>query len=451
MLYAITDIESTGGTKGTDKITEIAIYLFDGKEIVDEFHTLVNPQRPIQPFVVKLTGITDSMVKDAPTFPEIAKRIVEITEGAIFVAHNVSFDYLFLRTEFKSLGYDFNRKRLCTVNLSRKIIPGHQSYSLGKLTDDLGIGLNGRHRADGDALATVELFKVLLENDEEGLISPSKIGLKFKSAIPIEVLSELPMETGVYTFYNADREIIYIGKSKNIHDRVFSHLGNLKTSKAVQMVAEMVDVTYELTGSDLLAQLHESYEIKKNQPKYNKAQRRVKEGFGVYSSLTVDGYYEIRIRKVDNEAPLVSFTTERQAANFLNVKVHEYKLCNCLTGISSRGRSCLHHQMNLCKGAGVKEETIEKYNQRVIKMLSTISFENPNFLMLTEGRTEHETGVVVVQHGVFRGFGYTETNLAKTQEDFMNAVTPYFDNSDARKIIQDFLRKGKGFKVLDLV
>lgn len=450
MLYAITDIESTGGTKGTDKITEIAIYLFDGEKIVDEFHTLVNPQRSIQPFVVKLTGITDDMVKDAPTFPEIAKRIVEITEGAIFVAHNVSFDYLFLRSEFKSLGYDFNRKRLCTVNLSRKIIPGHKSYSLGKLTDDLGIGLNGRHRADGDALATVELFKVLLDNDEEGLIAPNKTGVKFKSAIPIETLSELPMETGVYTFYNTDGEIIYVGKSKSIHDRVFSHLGNLKTNKAIQMAAEMVDVTYELTGSDLLAQLHESYEIKKHQPKYNKAQRRVKEGFGIYSSLTEDGYYEVRIRKVNKEAPLVSFTTERQATKFLNAKVHEYKLCNCLTGISSRGRSCLHHQMNLCKGAGVKQETIEKYNQRAVKMLSSISFENPNFMMLTEGRVEGETGIVLVQHGVFRGFGYVETKAAKTQADYINAISLYFDNRDARKIIEDYLKKGKDFELVAL-
>lgn len=446
MLYAITDIESTGGTKGTDKITEIAIYLFDGEEIVKEFHTLVNPQRPIQPFVVKLTGITDDMVKDAPTFPEIAKDIVDITEGAVFVAHNVSFDYTFLRAEFKSLGFDYERKRLCTVNLSRKIIPGHKSYSLGKLTDDLGIGLNGRHRADGDALATVELFKILLENDEEGLISPDKTSVKYKSNIPIETLSELPMDTGVYYFYNENKEIIYIGKSKNIHDRVFSHLGGLKSKKSILMASEIVDVTYELMGSDLLAQLHESYEIKKHSPKYNVAQRSVKQSFGVYSGLAVDDYYEIRVKKITNDSPLIGFATQKQADKYLNAKIHEYNLCNCLTGISSRGRSCLHHQLNLCKGAGVKEETKEIYNSKVVKMLSAISFEKPNFMMVFEGRKEDEKGVVLIQYGVFKGFGFVSAE--GTQEDYLNCIIPQFDNTDARKIIQQYLGKTKGFELV---
>ena len=202
MLYAITDIESTGGTKGTDKITEIAIYLFDGDKIVKEFHTLVNPQRAIQPFVVKLTGITDDMVRNSPTFTEITKDILDITDKATFVAHNVSFDYNFLRAEFQSLGIDFTRNKLCTVNLSRKILPGHESYSLGKLTEDLGIGLHGRHRADGDALATVKLFKILLENDESSLIEPNKNFISQKHNIPIEVLGGLPLEVGLYYFYD---------------------------------------------------------------------------------------------------------------------------------------------------------------------------------------------------------------------------------------------------------
>ena len=449
MLYAITDIESTGGTKGTDKITEIAIYLFDGENIVREFHSLVNPQRPIQPFVVKLTGITDDMVKNAPTFPEIAKDIVDITEGAVFVAHNVSFDYLFLRSEFNSLGFDFARKRLCTVNLSRKILPGHKSYSLGKLTDDLGIGLNGRHRADGDALATVELFKVLLENDTEGLITPNTSSIKNKSNIPIEVLSELPMEVGVYSFYNADHEIIFIGKSKNIHDRVFSHLTNLKSKKAIQMASEIVDVTYELTGSDLLAQLCELYEIKKNGPKFNLAQKRVTEKFGVFSGITSDDYYELRVRNIDKDSPLRGFSTQKQADKYLNTKVHEYELCNCLTGKSARGRSCLHHQLNLCKGAGVKEETIDTYNKRVLKMLANISFNKPNFIIICEGRVENERGVVLIQHGVFKGFGFV--NVDKSEEEYINCITPYFYNTDVQKIIESYLMKNKPVELIEIL
>lgn len=449
MLYAITDIESTGGPKGADRITEIAIYLFDGEKIIDEFQTLVNPERRIMPFVVNLTGINDEMVKDAPTFPEVAKRIIEITEGAVFVAHNVGFDYSFIKREFKSLGYDYNRKRLCTVNLSRKLIPGHASYSLGKLTDELGISLNGRHRAAGDALATVELFKILMTNDEDGLIDPRKASAKLNSNVPIDVLTELPTETGVYYFYNAVGDLIYIGKSKNIHDRVFSHLGNVKTKKAIQMAAEITDVSYELTGNDLMAQLLESFEIKKHQPKFNVAQRRVKQSFGIYSSFTSDGYYEIRVRKIKDDAPLIGFSTERDALKFLNTKVHQHDLCNCLTGISSRGRSCLHHQLHLCKGAGVKEEIVEKYNTRALKMLSAISYEKPNFMILVAGRNDDEQGVVIIQKNVFRGFGYLDTSLAKTQEDYINAITEYHDHADIRKIIQVYLTKGKGFKVVE--
>ena len=166
-MYAVVDIETNGGSLRNAKITEIAIYLFDGVEIVDSYVSLVDPETTIPPFITRLTGITEDMVATAPKFYEIAKNIIEITEGAIFVAHSVSFDYNIVRVEFRRLGYDFKREKLCTVKLSRKLMPLQPSYSLGNLCESLNIVIDGRHRAGGDAKATVELFGLLLSLDNQ--------------------------------------------------------------------------------------------------------------------------------------------------------------------------------------------------------------------------------------------------------------------------------------------
>ncbi len=172
-MFTIIDIETTGNSSKNGKITEIAIYQHNGQKITDFFSTLINPEMDIPYFITKLTGIDNDMVKNAPKFYEVARRIIELTAGRTFIAHNVHFDYGFLKEEFKRLGYDFNRKTLCTVQLSRKLLPGHRSYSLGKLCGDLGIEINGRHRAAGDAFATVELFEILLEKNK--LLNESKV------------------------------------------------------------------------------------------------------------------------------------------------------------------------------------------------------------------------------------------------------------------------------------
>ena len=181
-MYAILDIETTGGKFNEEGITEIAIYKFDGHEIVDQFVSLINPEIPIQPFVVQLTGINNAMLAQAPKFFEVAKRIIEITQDCVVVAHNASFDYRILRTEFRRLGYDFESHTICTVELAQKLMPEQPSYSLGKLVRALGIPVTDRHRASGDALATVKLFKMLLEKDLEKNIVKSFIKLEVENA-----------------------------------------------------------------------------------------------------------------------------------------------------------------------------------------------------------------------------------------------------------------------------
>ena len=200
-MYAILDIETTGGKYNEEGITEIAIYKFDGHKIIDQFISLVNPERPIQAFVEKLTGINSKMLINAPKFYEVAKRIVEITEDCIIVAHNADFDYRMLRTEFKRLCYEYKKDSICTVELSKKLLPDQPSHSLGKLVRSLGIPMSDRHRASGDALATVELFKLLLNKDLEKKIvqqTVRNLDHKFNDKLN-DIVRDLPNACLLYT------------------------------------------------------------------------------------------------------------------------------------------------------------------------------------------------------------------------------------------------------------
>ncbi len=169
-MYCIVDVETTGPIKGPSRITEIALFRHDGRQVIDQFHSLINPLQPIPPFISRLTGITDSMVRHAPTFDEVAYDVLQLTQQAVFVAHNAPFDFGFIQKELDWLGHEFLRRTACTVRLSRKILPGYPSYSLGNLCRSLQIDLNDRHRAHGDATATVRLFEMLLQHDRQGLI-----------------------------------------------------------------------------------------------------------------------------------------------------------------------------------------------------------------------------------------------------------------------------------------
>ena len=247
-MYAILDIETTGGKFNEEGITEIAIYRYDGQKVVDQLSSLVNPLREIQPFVERLTGINSKMLVNAPKFFELAKRIVEITEGCVLVAHNAEFDYRILQTEFRRLGFAFESKSLCTVALSQKLLPEAESYKLGNLVRSLGIPITDRHRAHGDALATLELFKLLLEKDSEKEIISTYVKELNKNKVPVKflnVIEELPSEIGVYYIHDSEGNIIYIGKSKNIKKRVLNHLTG-SNSKAVKIQKKLARVSYEL-------------------------------------------------------------------------------------------------------------------------------------------------------------------------------------------------------------
>lgn len=293
-MYAIVDIETTGGKYNEEGMTEIAIHRFDGHEVVDQFITLVNPEKPIQPFVVQLTGINSGMLTNAPKFHEIAKQIIEIMEGCVLVAHNANFDYRILKNEFKNLGYDFVKDTLCTVELSRKLLPDQDSYSLGKLCRSLGIPTSDRHRANGDVIATVKLLKLLLNKDIDKEILKANIKsegiIKSKHTLDFQkLLDKAPRVTGVYYLYNSVGNIIYIGKHKNIRTG-FNQLLLRKSKRADQLHKKIKDFSYEETGSPLIANIKHFGEIQNNQPKFNAVRKKTipTTVFNTESALLID-------------------------------------------------------------------------------------------------------------------------------------------------------------------
>ncbi len=453
-MYAILDIETTGGKYNEEGITEIAVYKFDGHKVVDQFISLINPEIPIQPFVVGLTGINNDMLRNAPKFFEVAKRIVEITEGAILVAHNAKFDYRILRTEFSRLGFDFERKSLCTVELSQKLIPGLPSYSLGKLVRSLGIPLSDRHRATGDAQATVKLFKMLLAKDSDKEILKTSVRnapkLRMDTKL-VQLLDELPSITGVYYLHNADGDIIYIGKSRNIKKRVNQHFTS-ENRKSLEIQKEVASVSFEATGNELNALLKENEEIKRNKPKFNKSLKNSVFSHALYQAKTKDGYIHLSIGKLDGRKKYITaFSNMQQAKATLENIVQEYNLCQKYTGNSPASGSCFNFSIKECRGACVGEETALQYNERVQQMLEKYNYENQNMLVIGRGRDLDEKSALLVEEGEFKGIGYFNLNYQlNNMEIIKSIITPMKSDRDAQHIIQNYLRKNNRLKIIPL-
>ncbi|MXN90060.1 exonuclease [Flavobacterium sp. Sd200] len=455
-MYAILDIETTGGQFNEEGITEIAIYKFDGHEVTDQFISLVNPEKEIQPFVVKLTGINNAMLRSAPKFYEVAKRIIEITEGCILVAHNAQFDYRVLRTEFKNLGYEFERQTLCTVELSQKLLPEQPSHSLGKLVRALGIPMSDRHRATGDALATVQLFKLLLSKDVEkeivkGLIKTETF--QKKGIMPAklkDLLESIPAITGLYYIYKENGTLIYLGKSRNIKKRVNQHFtGMSRKSKRIQRDA--FTVTYEETGSELIALLKECQEIKVNQPQLNRSQKKVIFPFSLYAVKNPEGYLSLVLSKTDGrKKEIISFAGIAEGKAALLRITNKYNLCQKINGIDpSAKQNCFPFETGSCNGGCIGKESTTDYNQRVTEFINNNSFYGQTMIVIDSGRTVNERSAVLIENGIYKGYAFYNLNYQINNIAILkNILVPMENNKDAKKIIQEYIRKKKGLKIL---
>ncbi|WP_308992098.1 exonuclease domain-containing protein [Mariniflexile litorale] len=451
-MYAILDIETTGGKYNEEGITEIAIYKFDGHQVVDQFISLVNPEREIQPFVVNLTGINSGMLRHAPKFYEIAKRIVEITEDCILVAHNAQFDYRILCTEFRRLGFEYIRPSLCTVELAKDLIPEQPSYSLGKLVRSLGIPVTDRHRASGDALATVKLFKMLLDKDTTKSIIQQSIRLNPKLQLEprhLDIIAELPSITGVYYIHKADGGIIYIGKSNNIKKRINQHFTNTN-QKSKKIQDQVTAVTYETTGSELVALLKESEEIKRIKPIFNRALRRTTFTHALYSFIDDNGYINLKIDVADGRKnPITTFSNKQSGKSFITKVVEDYKLCQKLTGLYKTKTSCFNYDIKTCEGACIGKEPAESYNKRVTELINKNSYKNKNMVIIDKGRDIDERSAILIENGVFKGLGFFNLNYQINNIEVLESIiTPMQNNRDTQHIIQSYLRRNNRVKII---
>lgn len=452
-MYAIIDIETTGGNAPWHKITEICILIHDGENVIDRFQTLINPERYIPPNITMLTGISNEMVENAPKFYEVAKEIFQFTEGKIFVAHNVNFDYNFIKQEFESLGGTFLRKKLCTVRLSRKLIPGLRSYSLGNLCSSIGINITDRHRAAGDAEATAELFGRLLKLDSEQTLIKHALNARSREGtlppnISKEKLDAIPEKTGVYYFYDNKGKVIYIGKAANLHQRIVEHFtGNTHTKTRQRFHESIYDVHYELSGSEFIALLMENEAIKKHYPRYNKSNKKFELNYGYYTYEDQRGYLRLSIAQAGKrDKPFLTFTNQTEATTNALLRVKKHHLCLRLCNIIESSKKCVEHAdevySHFCPVCH-EEEGPDAYNERFIKAFLQTRNER-SFVIRTKGRTVEEEAFAYVEKGRFLGYGFISSEIQITNyEDLKDYITTCYDTNDSQSIINAHLKKSR--------
>lgn len=444
--YAVVDLETTGGIPKRDKITEIAIIIYDGEKIIDEFQSLINPERSIPPNITRITGITNEMVEDSPKFYEVAKRVVEMTEGTIFVAHNVRFDYHFLREEFKHLGFTFTRRNLCTVKLSRKAFPGLDSYSLGNLIRYFKIEVQNRHRAYDDAWATTILLEKIFEvqntkKEVNSLVTESLKLTKLPPSLTTDDIENLPEKCGVYYFLDKGGQIIYIGKSINIQKRVKQHFSK-HTSKADKLLNKVHQISFEITGSELLSLLKESREIKDVLPIINRAQKTNKYNYAIVKGADKSGYQRYEIVKSDKtEAALSYYGSRRSAQNHIKQIGGAYELCHKINGIDKSKNSCFNYEVGKCQGACIGDEFPNTYNERFEESVVHVNrLFDDNFILMEEGRTIEERAVFLIEEGHYKGCGYISLEDAQFGiEELKECIRYEKINPEADAIIRNYI------------
>lgn len=458
-LYAIVDIETTGGTATRERITEIAIVHHDGENITGKYSTLINPEKSIPYHIVGLTGITNDMVANAPKFYEVARDIIEWTEGRIFVAHNVHFDYSFIKEEFRSLGYTFSRSTLDTVRLTRLAFPGHKSYSLSNLIQRFDLVVKDRHRALDDAWATAQIFTMIMQSGAyEGTVNNFiAMGIKASNlpqGITLEDILNLPEGHGVYYFRNLQNTLIYVGKSKNIKSRIAQHFTDhtIKSSKIRQSTHTLDFVE---TGNELAALIRESIEIRSLNPLYNKTQRNAHYPYVIVLNELgeVPIFHIIKSKDAGPDQKKIKYFTHKKLAEiYVSSKINELaQRCSDLDEDGNYEQSML----NICLGLEVpKDEMISSaYKETFYGFISGISlWFDEDFLLIEQGRNNEEKCVFLILNGQFYGYEYLDESIQLSdKESLKEYISPVLYHPEMDLIIHHYVRKNSGtYKMIKL-
>lgn len=446
-MYAIVDIETTGGYAAANGIIEISVQVFDGEKVAETFETLVNPGQVIPRYIQAFTGISNEMVQDAPRFEEIAQQVYTILQGNIFVAHNVNFDHSFVKNHLQAFGYTLNVKKLCTVRLARQIFPGHPSYSLGNICHSLGIELNDRHRAGGDARATVELFRLMLAADTKGVIQSSLLRNSKEQMLPPNVPKEhfalLPHTPGVYYFHDQKGKVIYVGKAKDIRKRVNQHFSTNSDSRQRQnFLKNTYAISFQATATELMAAILESTEIKRLWPPFNAAQKRAEELFGIFMYEDQNGYMRLAIeKKRKNSHPIYTFHYKVDGHGVLRKLMSEFDLCPRLCFMQTDNDACVGIAEGHCHGACEKKEAPAAYNERVLQAIASLT-HRPTYLVVDKGLDDEEISCIMVVQGSFFGMGYLPKNVENLDAEAVKEyIKPYKENSTIRMLLNAHISK----------
>ena len=445
-MYAIVDIETTGGYASANGITEIAVYVHDGEKVIKHFETLVNPKQVIPKYITALTGIDNAMVQNAPAFEDIADVLYGILNDNIFIAHSVNFDYSFVKHQLKLAGYDLVSKKLCTVRLGRKVFPGLPSYSLGNICRALKINVENRHRAGGDAKATVKLFEHMLANGAQSHIDGMLKRSSGEQWLPLHLvkndISTLPSKPGVYYFHDSKNKIIYVGKALNIKKRVSSHFTqNDPDPKRQNLLRNIHKITFTRCATELEAVVLESTEIKRLWPKYNYSQKQPLQKFALYRFEDNRGYLRIAVDKKKKNIPaLYNFNLLQEGITMLKKIITKFDLNEKL---------CFIDKTPVTNADLKKISTPEKYNKKVNKAIAALNRQLPTFAVIDDGIKEDEFLCILIDRGSFWGMGYLPAATQVTSSDELKILlNPYADNDYIRNSIYSFVEAHPHKKVI---
>ena len=444
--YAIVDIETTGGNAGGSRITEIAIIVHDGTSIIERWETLINPQKEIPIPIFALTGINNEMVRHAPIFDDVAEKIFQLLSDRIFVAHNVNFDYSFIRHQLEESGFKWTAKKLCTVRAARKVRPGFGSYSLGNLCRSLDIPITNRHRAGGDADATAILFSQLLQWDIDGeiakMIKKTSQDQRLPPNLPPEDFRQLPEKPGVYYFYNQARKVVYVGKAINLKKRVASHFtGHNVKPQRQHFLRDIHGISFEVCATELMALLLECTEIKKLWPAYNTALKRFEAKYGLYEYEARNGYRYLAVGKVAKFQTCVQvFNSEIDGINSLRALAEQFDIDHrfCKYGKPIAGDFLPSNELSVLPD-------VDHHNRLVAKAIESLSANKPSFAILDKGRSAGERSCIWVEDGHFYGMGYIDSNIGFSDpSEVRDYVTPYRSNQYIMQLIHSYVKKNPG-------
>lgn len=434
-MYAIVDIETTGSFPGSNGITEIAIVLHNGSEIEGRFETLVNPRVQIPKYVSFLTGITNQMVAEAPPFEDVATNIFRLLNNRIFIAHNVNFDYSFIKHHLRGAGYDWTTKKLCTLKLARKAFPGLHKYGLGHICRTLEIPVENRHRAGGDANATTILFEKILEKGGDKLIKDFLKKENREQILPPNLSSEqvncLPYAPGVYYFHDAKGKVIYVGKAKSIKKRVVSHFTGLNTSKKRQdFLRNIHSLSFKECATELTASIFESVEIKRLWPVYNVSQKNFERVYGIYTFEDSRGYYRIAIdTKKKYFEPVASFSLLSDAHRAL------WKIAT---------KHALHPELCFLvkQNNAINYPEVQTHNNRVQLALQELKENFSSFIIIEKAAFENKHSCILVENGKFFGMGLLPQNMQLTEtKKIKPLLTKYPENEILKSLIRNYAQK----------